>query len=89
MSEGTEVRNLSELTLSFGRGKTPKYVQDSEIHVLNQACVHWDGFHLENVKYQNVEKFNSNNILVSGDVLLNSTGTGTLGRCKVFDIDDD
>lgn len=88
MTKGLETIKLSEVCTSYGRGKTPKYVEDSSVHVLNQACIYWDGFHLENVKYQNEEKFNPSNALEEGDVLLNSTGTGTLGRARVFDIKD-
>ena len=44
---------------------------------------------MQNVKFQNEEKFVFENKLRQGDVLLNSTGTGTLGRAHVFDIVDE
>ncbi len=88
MTKGKKTINLSDACSSYGRGKTPKYVEDSHVHVLNQACIYWEGFNLENIKHQNEEKFNPANSLKRGDVLLNSTGTGTLGRARVFDLDD-
>lgn len=89
MADGAPVVPLSEICSSYGRGRTPKYVEESNVHVLNQACIYWDGFKLENVKYQDESKFKEINSLLKGDVLLNSTGTGTLGRTRVFDIEDE
>lgn len=89
MADGAPVVPLSDICSSYGRGRTPKYVEESKVHVLNQACIYWDGFKLENVKYQDESKFKEINSLIKGDVLLNSTGTGTLGRTRVFDIEDE
>ena len=55
------------------------------MRVINQACIYWDGIHLENVKYQDEERFKNENRLLEGAVLLNATGTGTLGRSYVFE----
>ena len=63
---------------------TPKYVESSSVLVINQACIHWDGQRLGNIKYHNEEIPVRKRILESGDVLLNATGNGTLGRCCVF-----
>ncbi|WP_347044871.1 restriction endonuclease subunit S [Bacteroides ovatus] len=62
----------------------PKYVESSSVLVINQACIHWDGQRLGNIKYHNEEIPVRKRILESGDVLLNATGNGTLGRCCVF-----
>ena len=66
------------------KGITPKYVESSSVLVINQACIHWDGQRLGNIKYHNEEIPVRKRILESGDVLLNATGNGTLGRCCVF-----
>ena len=89
MIANTECMPLSEICSSYGRGKTPKYVDSSRVHVLNQACIYWDGLRTENIKFYDETKFSNDNALQYGDVLLNSTGTGTLGRAHVFDIEDD
>lgn len=84
MIRGAEYKTISEVALKYGRGKSPKYVEDSQIKVINQACIYWDGLRFENVKYQDPEKFNTKNVLKPGAVLINATGTGTLGRSFVF-----
>lgn len=68
----------------MNKGITPKYVESSSVLVINQACIHWDGQRLGNIKYHNEEIPVRKRILESGDVLLNATGNGTLGRCCVF-----
>lgn len=72
------------MCLQYGRGKSPSYVDYSDVKVINQACIYWDGLRLENVKYQNETKFKKENTLRDGAVLLNATGTGTLGRSYIF-----
>ena len=84
LMNGAAERRIADVCLQFSRGKTPSYVDYSEIRVINQACIYWDGLHLENVKYQNEAKFKTENKLRDGAVLLNATGTGTLGRSYIF-----
>ena len=83
MKRATEKR-IADVCIQYGRGKSPSYVEYSEIRVINQACIYWDGLRLENVKYQNEAKFKPENKLRDGAVLLNATGTGTLGRSYIF-----
>ena len=87
-------RSHKEMTLEsictyMGKGITPKYVDSSSVIVINQACVHWDEQHLENVKYHNENVLVKKRTLETGDVLLNATGNGTLGRCCVFSCPSD
>ena len=77
-------QTLEAVCTIMSKGITPKYVESSSILVINQACIHWDGQRLENIKYHNEEISVRKRILESGDVLLNATGNGTLGRCCVF-----
>ena len=95
-SQFIEILNSSEKKVEIGdvlllasKGKTPQYVEHSNVRVMNQACVHWDGIHWENVKYQDPGKLSNKEALKSFDILLNSTGTGTLGRCNIFFKPDD
>lgn len=71
------------------RGKSPNYIELSKTKVINQACIYWDGLHLENVKYQDSDKVKVDRYLNNNDVLINSTGTGTLGRCCIFTLNTD
>lgn len=85
LSQGVPLKKIANICSSYGRGKSPKYVNNSSVRVINQACIYWDGIHLENVKYQDEECFKNENRLLEGAVLLNATGTGTLGRSYVFE----
>ncbi len=75
---------LESVCTYLGKGITPKYIDSSTITVINQACIHWKGQQLENVKYHNSKIAIKKRTLQTGDVLLNATGNGTLGRCCVF-----
>ena len=82
-------QTLESVCTIMSKGITPKYVESSSVFVINQACIHWDGQRLENVKYHNEEIPIKKRVLESGDVLLNATGSGTLGRCCVFNCPSD
>jgi len=75
---------IKEAFSYVSRGKSPNYTEMSMTRVINQACIYWDGLHLEKVKYQDSTMVNADRYLNNNDVLVNSTGTGTLGRCCVF-----
>ena len=77
-------QTLESVCPIMSKGITPKYVESSSVLVINQACIHWDGQRLGDIKYHNEEIPVRKRILESGDVLLNATGNGTLGRCCVF-----
>ena len=70
----------------FSRGKSPNYVDNSKIGVINQACIYWDYFKMENIKHQDESKINNltEKMIRKNDILITSTGTGTLGRCNVY-----
>ena len=78
-----KVKNVS---VYFSRGKTPNYVEKSNIKVISQACIYWDEFKYEKAKYQDENKAlkSLEKTIENGDVLITSTGTGTLGRCNVY-----
>lgn len=73
---------LGELTTSIARGVAPKYADDdpSAPLVLNQKCVR-EGWATTSRARRMVDRGVSPHRMVNGgDVLVNSTGTGTLGR---------
>jgi len=77
-------KSFNELFEYISRGKSPQYVDSSNVLILNQACIYWENIRWENVKYQDPDKLANKRVLENGDILLNSTGTGTLGRCVVY-----
>lgn len=65
------------------RGKSPKYDETSDVFMLNQKCVRWNNIELEHAKKVNAEwldKIDHYNFTKEGDILINSTGEGTIGR---------
>jgi type I restriction enzyme S subunit len=82
--------SIKEVASFIGRGKSPIYDENSEYYVLNQACVHWRGLQLEKRKSIDEKFFYSLTDvqkIKKGDILINSTGTGTLGRIGYVDKD--
>lgn len=75
---------LSQISMSMNKGIIPKYVDSSNVVVANQACIYWDEFRFDKVKFHNPEVPIKRKLLESEDVLLNMTGSGTLGRSCLF-----
>ncbi|WP_299675766.1 restriction endonuclease subunit S [uncultured Dokdonia sp.] len=73
---------LGDYVSSSLKGITPKYVTNSSIIVLNQKCIRNNRVDYSFSKFHNGDKpFNENKIVKVGDLLFNSTGQGTAGRC--------
>lgn len=79
--ESSEEFVLSEITELLSRGITPKYSQDADtMLILNQKCVRGQRVELTPARRTLLAKVREDKILKSNDVLVNSTGQGTLGR---------
>ena len=66
------------------RGKQPKYSTNG-IPVINQKAIQWSGLNKEFLKFHNNEiKVDSRHFVKKNDLLINSTGTGTVGRVYHF-----
>jgi type I restriction enzyme S subunit len=77
---GVEVE-LGAVTELLARGITPAYTEDSDaMTILNQKCVRDRRVDLEKARKTSLGKVRREKILRLGDVLVNSTGYGTLGR---------
>lgn len=74
---------LENISTYLSRGKSPKYTNLSKIKIINQACIHWEFLDFKKVKYHREDRSNITP-LEEGDILINSTGTGTLGRMSIF-----
>ena len=72
------------------RGDAPTYVDAGGITVINQSCVSPRGIDLSRKKLHDSEdKGRIGAWLTKGDILINSTGTGTLGRVAHVERDPD
>jgi type I restriction enzyme S subunit len=79
--EGWAARDLKSSTTEIRRGISPKYTENGGIQVLNQKCIrsHKINFVLARRNDSSKRKIDGREIQI-GDVLVNSTGVGTLGR---------
>nr|WP_242687099.1 MULTISPECIES: restriction endonuclease subunit S [unclassified Actinopolyspora] len=86
MPEHWQWSQLRHVTKVVRRGTSPDYVDESSVRVVNQACVQDSGLDWSKVKYHQHEgdPKSLKGYLFTGDVLVNSTGTGTLGRVGYF-----
>lgn len=85
--------NLYELTVKdIRRGKAPKYTEKSSIQVFAQKCnLKTGGINMKLAKFLDEEKagkYEPQDYLMDGDIVINSTGTGTLGRVGIFKNED-
>ncbi|HDR3904774.1 TPA: restriction endonuclease subunit S [Bacillus toyonensis] len=82
-----KVVNLEEVTVFVSRGKGPSYVELSNFRVINQKCIRWNGIELEHVKFVDEDtkgKWKEQLFVGYSDILMNSTGTGTIGRASII-----
>ena len=80
---------MKDLCVFLSRGKSPKYLdQDKRYPVFAQKCNLKDGgISLEQARFLDpttVSKWSEEYKLQTGDILVNSTGTGTVGRTRLF-----
>ena len=85
-------KTLGEITSFISKGIPPKYVEEENqdtVRVLNQKCnrdfeISYDESRIHNAA---VKKVPEDKFLRYGDVLINSTGTGTAGRvAQLFNV---
>lgn len=84
---GWILSEIGEIAEYIQRGKSPKYTDKSDLPVINQKCIRWDGVDPTYLKFIHPEQWDSwtpERFLRSGDLLWNSTGTGTIGRAALF-----
>lgn len=81
-------KNLEALTEFIGRGIAPKYTdsEQASIIVLNQKCIRDFSVNYEQARRHDLRlrKVSNERIVKPFDVLINSTGVGTLGRVAQY-----
>ena len=85
---GWEKKKLKDITSYVARGISPKYVESNGAIVLNQKCIRDNFVNIDLSRSHSLDKkVSKEKKLQFGDVLINSTGTGTLGRvAQIFEI---
>ena len=85
-------RNFEDICIYIQRGKSPKYSNiKNDNFVINQKCVRWNELQIEFIKYVTDDFWNNlpqERFLQAGDILWNSTGTGTIGRAYLYNGDE-
>ena len=89
--EGWEWVTIGKLCSFLSRGKSPKYSEERKYPVFAQKCNLYDGdISLEQARFldpETISKWSDEYKLIDGDILVNSTGTGTVGRIRLFHSD--
>jgi type I restriction enzyme S subunit len=77
--QGWAVKKLTDLTAFLSRGISPKYDDEGDSIVINQKCIRDQRLSLDQSRRQ-TKPIPPDKCVRFGDVLINSTGVGTLGR---------
>ncbi|WP_204140840.1 restriction endonuclease subunit S [Halomicronema sp. CCY15110] len=88
LPEGWKLISIKDIADYVQRGKQPKYIGYSELPVINQKCIRWHTIQAEHLKFIHPEqwdKWQEERFLKIGDILWNSTGTGTVGRAAIYE----
>lgn len=86
MPPGWSRQPIGELAVLIKRGISPDYADQSEHQVINQKCIRGGRVSMAEAR-AHASVVPDDKLLRFGDVLINSTGVGTLGRAAVFDIE--
>lgn len=78
---GWRVRRLGDVSSYLSRGISPKYLEDGGVLVLNQKCIRdFSVDYCKGRRHDSSQRKIEGRQIATGDVLVNSTGVGTLGR---------
>lgn len=85
---GWKITNLINISEFIKRGKSPKYSDNKIIPVIAQKCNQKDGtlslnkaLYIDNLSFLS---YNPQQISNINDIIINSTGTGTVGRVNIL-----
>lgn len=82
-----QFETLANLATYLQRGKTPIYSNIEKYPVIAQKCVQWNGLELNKALFiepNSLNAYTQDRLLQDDDILLNSTGLGTLGRVAIY-----
>jgi len=82
-----KLKDNKDIVKEAFRGKSPKYASNSNSKILNQKCIRWNEIEIEHAKSVDdtwLKSIKNNNFTAENDILINSTGEGTIGRCSLI-----
>lgn len=87
LPQGWRWARMGDVASYIQRGKGPVYAAKSSFRVISQKCVRWYGLDIgpaRCITQESLAKYEPVRFLQPGDLLWNSTGTGTIGRACLF-----
>ena len=85
-----EWARLNSICSYIHRGKSPQYGTDKILPIIAQKCNQWSGIQTEKCLFAEkgtISKYTNEQFIQLGDILINSTGTGTVGRTGIVKMD--
>lgn len=70
------------------RGKSPKYGTAQVLPIIAQKCNQWDKIYTDRCLFSDlsfIDKYTEEQYLQKGDIIINSTGGGTVGRTGIIE----
>lgn len=77
--EGWTPGTIADLSSFISRGLAPRYDDEASSLVINQKCIRDQSLNLSPARKQS-KPIPPSKLVIDGDILINSTGVGTLGR---------
>ena len=81
---------LNDVCSYIHRGKSPQYGSDKILPIIAQKCNQRSGIQTEKCLFADkntISKYSNEQFIKVGDILINSTGTGTVGRTGIVEAD--
>ena len=88
MPQGWEWCRLGDICSYLHRGKSPKYGEHKILPIIAQKCNQWDKIYTDRCLFSSndyIEKYKEEQFVQEGDIIINSTGGGTVGRTGYID----
>ncbi|EDO6741078.1 restriction endonuclease subunit S [Campylobacter coli] len=86
-SNKVSFESIENIVRYMQRGKTPKYSNIKQYPVIAQKCIQWNGIDMKKSLFidpDSIKNYTQDRFLQDDDILLNSTGIGTLGRVALY-----
>ena len=86
--QGWEWSRLGDICSYLHRGKSPKYGEHKILPIIAQKCNQWDKIYTDRCLFSSknyIEKYKEEQFVQEGDIIINSTGGGTVGRTGYID----